>query len=218
MYIGTATFHYLLYQDVQFPTSSGSSVHLIVRDSKIELLQFLCMYVYISWEIQCLFLLSPSEPCPEWEGSIWADADVSVPLRCQTACFASRPLEWSRIISWKSGQGELAESTMTSEDSGEIRVWVFCLTWKTVLRRNAATAHLFDSLCSEPKGSTHWVTGTIPNDHGRVVCLKAFIVILWFATVPCVSQLPSVFLSEEEYSTFRIFLKMINFRLKLPED
>lgn len=105
-----------------FPTSLGSSVCLIIRDSKIELLQFLCVYVYTSWEIQCLFPLSPLEPYPEWEGSIWADADASVPLRCQTALFASRPLERSHIISWKGGQGELAESTMTSEDSGEIKV------------------------------------------------------------------------------------------------
>lgn len=82
---------------------------------------------------------------------------------------------------------------MTLEGSGGIRAWVLCLTWKAILRRAAATAHLFDSLWTEPKGSTHRVTGAVPNDHGRVVCVMAFIILLWFATVPCVSQLPAPF-------------------------
>lgn len=51
------------------------------------------------------------------------------------------------------------------------------------------------SLSSEPKGGTHRVTGTVPSNHNRVVWVKAFIVWLSFATVPCVSQLSSPFRS-----------------------
>ena len=112
---------------------------------------------------------------------------------CQAACFASRCLSWSHSVFGKSELGKLSESTMTLEDSGGIRPWALCLTWKARVQRAEATAHLCDSLCSETKGSTHWVTGTVPNDHGRVVCVAAFIVLLWFATVPCASLLPTLF-------------------------
>lgn len=59
--------HFIIYfiKTLTFPASLGSLVHLIIKHSKIELLQFLCMYVYTSWGMQYLLLLSASEPCPK---------------------------------------------------------------------------------------------------------------------------------------------------------
>lgn len=59
--------HLIIYfiKTLTFPTSLGSLVRLIIKHSKIELLQFMCMYIYSSWGMQYVLLVSTSEPCPE---------------------------------------------------------------------------------------------------------------------------------------------------------
>ncbi|KAI6079269.1 Protocadherin Fat 3-like protein [Aix galericulata] len=101
------------------PTSSSLS-----RKPFVELLDDPDHYCQcsnpVSWSQDCPMLLSP--PSPQFPSTNFFLAK-ELCLRDEDMmpdCFASRPLEWSRIISWKSGQGELAESTMTSEDSGVI--------------------------------------------------------------------------------------------------
>lgn len=59
--------HFIIYfiKTLTFPASLGSLVRLFIKHSKIELLLFMCMYICTSWGMQCLLLLSASEPCPE---------------------------------------------------------------------------------------------------------------------------------------------------------
>lgn len=59
--------HFIIYfiRTLTFPASLGSLVCLIIKHLKIELLQFMCMYIYTSWERQYLLLQIASEPCPE---------------------------------------------------------------------------------------------------------------------------------------------------------
>lgn len=83
---------------------------------------------------------------------------------------------------------------MTFEDSSGIRADLYVLHERLYFGVEQPE-HIYLLLSSEPKGSTHRVTGTVPSDHDRVVWVKAFIVLLLLATVPCVSQLSSPFCS-----------------------
>lgn len=50
--------HFIIYfiRTLALPVSLGSLVHLIINHFKIELLQFICMYIYTTWGRQCLLL------------------------------------------------------------------------------------------------------------------------------------------------------------------
>lgn len=59
--------HFIIYfiKTLTFSASLGSLVHLIIKHSKIELLQFTCMYIHTSWGMQYLLQWGAPEPCPK---------------------------------------------------------------------------------------------------------------------------------------------------------
>lgn len=59
--------NFIIYfiRTLTFPVSLGSLARLIIKHFKIELLQFMCMYIYTTWGREYLLLQTASEPCPE---------------------------------------------------------------------------------------------------------------------------------------------------------